>query len=885
MGGMAIGSALLPRLTAPTTHPLKIIAALEAGIAAIGLAMPVVLPLVRPTALSRRWRTSGPHGILLRTAVCALVLLPPTVLMGATLPAISRWSGATREGTSDVGLLYMANIAGGAMGTLVAGFYLLRVYDVHVASAVAVTINLLAASLAWRLAARHAYVPDDAATAGASPEAAVGGDNRVVYLIAALSGLTALGAEVVWTRQLSLLFGASVYTFSLILAVFLTGLGLGSYAGSTLARRVASPMAALGWCQLLLVVAIAYGFRAIVEWLPAWQPTSTYLPTVKSSNDSRGSDSTRFARRWRSCRRRCVWGASFPLALAAATRGRDPGRIVGRINATNTLGSLAGTLSFTLLLVPQFGSHHAQQALVAGAAAAAVAALWTVLGSARRIIAVAACLALAVIAGLAVPPVPGRLIAFGRSVDSYTSIKDILYLEEGATASVAVTRNTAGARQFHISGKVEASDMDIDMRLERMLGHVPALMHPNPETVLVVGVGAGVTAGSFIVHPEVKRIVICEIEPVVPASARAYFGVENHHVFDDPRVELVFDDARHFLETTKETFDLITTDPIHPWVRGAATLYSLEYLEIARRHLKPGGVFTQWVPLYETDETSVKSEIATFVQAFPEATFWNPDLLEEGYDLVAMGRLDSTPISEEEIGRRMRQSPALWQSLRGVTLDSAADVLATYAGRGQDLGPWLEGAAINRERKMPLQYLAGMAANSDPRYLIFQSMLQYRRYPADLFVASPKPRRNCAAGTTDKRLGLALLLAGAGLRELAASHACFTVSAPSFNVSVITTSMAPCWFHFRIASLPFTVTSVIATGPPRPPPSSADSLPPVSLMFQRTLLRTTPSFDGQDPVAEEGLGVLRPRGSTARRAAQIRTHQRLLRIIPHSCSS
>jgi spermidine synthase len=201
----------------------------------------------------------------------------------------------------------------------------------------------------------------------------------------------------------------------------------------------------------------------------------------------------------------------------------------------------------------------------------------------------------------------------------------------------------------------------------------------------------------------------------------------------------VFDDARHFLETTKETFDVITTDPIHPWVRGAATLYSLEYLEIARRHLKPGGVFTQWVPLYETDEASVKSEIATFVQAFPNATFWNPDLLEEGYDLVALGRLDNAPIVESDIERRITASPDLQHLLGGVTLASAADLFATYAGRGRDLAPWLEGAAINRERQMPLQYLAGMAANLDSRYLIFQSMLQYRRYPADLFERAKRP--------------------------------------------------------------------------------------------------------------------------------------------------
>jgi spermidine synthase len=332
--------------------------------------------------------------------------------------------------------------------------------------------------------------------------------------------------------------------------------------------------------------------------------------------------------------------------------------------------------------------------------------------------------------------VPGRLIAYGRSVNSWSSIARFLYVAEGATASIAVTQHVGGARQFHIAGKVEASDMDIDMRLERMLGHVPALMHPHPKSVLIVGVGAGVTAGALSVHPEVERIVICEIEPMVPRSARAYFGNENHHVFDDPRVQLVFDDARHFLQTTHEKFDIITSDPIHPWVRGAATLYSLEYLTLAKNHLAPGGVVTQWIPLYETDERSVKSEIGTFAAVFPDTTLWNPDMLEEGYDLVALGRAQESPIVEAEIQKRIDAAPRLKQSLDAVLLRSAGDILSTYAGRGRDLAPWLTDAEINRERHLRLQYLAGLAANTDNRYGIFQAILNYRRYPADLFVAS-----------------------------------------------------------------------------------------------------------------------------------------------------
>ena len=548
-----------------------------------------------------------------------------------------------------------------------------------------------------------------------------------------LSGLTALGAEVVWTRQLSLLFGASVYTFSLILATFLAGLGLGSLTGSALARRTASPAMAFARCQIALAFAIAFAAWMIVAVLPAWQPTYTFLTRIRSSAWlTFAFDSARCLAAMLPAA--FLWGASFPLALAAASSADDPARSVSRVNAMNTIGALLGTLGFTLLAVPNIGSQHAQQVLVVLAALTAIVLLRQASPSWVRFSVLTAIATAAIVS--VVPATPGGLIAYGRAVSSWPSIKQYLYIAEGATASVAVTLDNAGARQFHIAGKVEASTMDVDMRLERMLGHIPALLHPNPRKILIVGVGAGVTAGALSIHPEVERLVICEIEPRVPESARLYFGDENHHVFDNPKAHLVFDDARHFLQTTQETFDIITSDPIHPWVRGAATLYSEEYLQLVRAHLNPGGVVTQWVPLYETDIPSVKSELGTFVSVFPDTTLWSPDFLEEGYDLVALGRLEGGPINEQAIGRRILGSADVATSLAEVSLGSAGAILSTYAGRGQDLAPWLADAVINRERHLRLQYLAGLAANFDERFLIFQTILKFRRYPADLFQAS-----------------------------------------------------------------------------------------------------------------------------------------------------
>jgi spermidine synthase len=534
-----------------------------------------------------------------------------------------------------------------------------------------------------------------------------------------------------------LLFGASVYTFSLILAVFLGGLAIGGSIGARLARRSGDPAVLLGYAQVALAAAIAAGAWLIVNALPHWQPTRSFLPQIHASAPlTFAFDALRCAVAMLPAT--MLWGASFPLTIAAA-QGRDASRSVAAINALNTVGALSGAITVTLIAIPTFGSQRAQQLLVLLAALSGVVITIPHLkvGANRRLISVLAVSSvITFISVSSVPAIPGRLIAYGRSVNSWDSIKRFLYLAEGATASIAVTEGVGGAKQFHIAGKVEASDMDVDMRLERMLGHVPALFHPQPRSVLIVGVGAGVTAGALSIHPEVERIVICEIERAVPASAQQYFGNENHHVFDDPRVQLVYDDARHFLQTTNERFDIITSDPIHPWVRGAATLYSLEYLQLVRDHLNPGGIVTQWIPLYETDLRSVKSEIATFAQVFPDTTLWNPDLTEEGYDLVALGRVAPSPISEPELNRRLAAAPRVRQSLDSIMLQSAAAILATYAGRAEDLAPLLRDAEINRERHLRLQYLAGLAANRDQRYFIFQELVKHRRYPADLFDAS-----------------------------------------------------------------------------------------------------------------------------------------------------
>ena len=172
------------------------------------------------------------------------------------------------------------------------------------------------------------------------------------------------------------------------------------------------------------------------------------------------------------------------------------------------------------------------------------------------------------------------------------------------------------------------------MRLQRMLGHISALAHNQPESVLVVACGAGVTAGTFVLHPDIKRIVICDIEALVPKVVAPMFDKENYGVVKDSRTQVVLDDGRHFIRTTKEKFDIITSDPIDPWVKGCAALNTVEYYEMCKQHLKPGGVMSLWIPLYESNSETAKSAIATFFKVFPNGILWSNDSDEGGYDAV-----------------------------------------------------------------------------------------------------------------------------------------------------------------------------------------------------------------------------------------------------------
>jgi spermidine synthase len=772
MGGMCLGSLLLPRLISIKHHPLRVYALLELGIGLFGLTILFGMPLIENI-----YTGIAGYGlfrsVLLRSFIAAICLLPPTILMGATLPAISRWVETTPRGVSWMGFFYGGNIFGAVAGCLLAGFYLLRVFDIAIATYVALGVNLivaLSAILISRITSYNYYQPG---TESNGPNTL---KLKVVYITIALSGMAALGSEVIWTRLLSIMLGSTVYTFSIILAAFLVGLGIGSGAGAFLSRNFKRPGFALGMCQFLLILAIAWTSYIITKSIPykpldiTMMSNAWYLFQLDLARSALAVMPPAI-----------FWGASFPLALAAvASYGQDPGRLVGSVYASNTIGAIIGSLAFSLIGIPVLGTAISQKLLVVISAVAAILMFSyslstlksTAASSTKKIISrinirfagvTAGIVFLVVLVISNITTVPWFAVAYGRYMSNYSNLQALsktapeqpdvtitpIYVGEGLNGSVAVTQLSTGVRQFHSIGKVQASTDPRDMRLQRMLGHITSLLTEKPESVLVVGCGAGITAGTFVTNPEVKNIVICDIESMVPKVIAPMFSKENYgiadgiekenpHIVNGKEVRFEYDDGRHYISTSNKKFDIISSDPIDPWGKGAAALYTVEYFTICKAHLKPGGAMSLWIPLYESSTESVKSMISTFFKVFPNGIIWSNDNDGIGYDMVLFGQAEPTHIDIEKLEEKFYDEDytMVRQSLADVGFFYLEDLLGTYAGRAGDLQEWMAGAQINTDRNMRLAYLSGMSINYTQATEIFYDICKYYEFPENLFSGS-----------------------------------------------------------------------------------------------------------------------------------------------------
>jgi spermidine synthase len=736
MGGLALGSALLGGHADRARRPLRLYGLLELGVAACAVCFVVLLeiyptvyaPLARIAEGSRAWVTA------VRVALCAIAMLPATILMGGTLPVLTRFvtSGPERF-ARKVSLLYAINTIGAVTGTFASGFVLLRTLGVGVTLGVAVATNVAVGVAALLLPARWFAAHGDAAVASpagaeapATPvrvgrtEQAEGSPGaipvRLVLFGAAVSGFCALGYEVLWTRMFALVIGTSVYGFTLVLVSFLAGIAIGSHVFGAVRRWDSAD--ASGQLLAFGLVEIGIGIAALAVTLQM-RDLPAHVANVQAIVVGPGAG---FAMRQTAVFVAAavfffvpafLMGAAFPLAATLVSTRRPAGGAVGATYAWNTFGSILGASVTGFVLVPAVGIERSLQLLATlnvgvGCAIGAIA-------SRRRLgpWAVAAATA-AVLVALAAAPDWGRFwdrnyfaIYQNNRRKAYVDAKsrralleatEVLYRFEGVNETISVTRRD-GNQSFVVNARVEASTGGGDMQFQRALGHLPVLLHPDPKRVFVLGAGAGVTLGSATIHPEVERVVLAEIEPGVLPATRL-FGTWNHDAVDSPKLRIVLNDGRNYLATTEERFDVITADPIHPWAGGAAYLYTSEYFASVARHLNPGGVAGQWLPLYELSPADVKSVIATFALHFRHVLAF-----VTMSDCVLIGSDTPFLIDEGALARRLAR-PEIARDLREVEMGSVEDLLSYFVFGTSGAAAYTRGAVVNTDNNLNLEFSA-----------------------------------------------------------------------------------------------------------------------------------------------------------------------------------
>jgi spermidine synthase len=378
----------------------------------------------------------------------------------------------------------------------------------------------------------------------------------------------------------------------------------------------------------------------------------------------------------------------------------------GAENTIRALLLLTGSAAVMLLTLPRLGSAREVN--------------WRRIPGPTLVI-----VAVTILCVISVRPIADELYLWGRHSHVRSRHTNVIELVHGENFTVAVNRAHGKSLQLHINGKVVASTATPDMRLQRMLGHLPAMVNPEAKSALIIGLGAGVTSGSFVPYPGIERIVICEIEPAVAEVTGRHLAHANHNVLEDSRVEVIFDDGRHYLETTHEKFDIITTDPIHPWMKGSSALFTQEFFERAKEHLNPGGVIAQWVPLYESNLGAVQIQLKTMASVFEHTTLWNNQKKGHGYDLVLLGRSSPSTLSEEAYAKYTEDSEQLSGSLRSARLFPFQRLQSTYVGRIDATDDFYKPVPLNLDARMILEYEAGKAINYQRASEIFVRLAEH----------------------------------------------------------------------------------------------------------------------------------------------------------------
>ncbi len=658
IGGLGVGGLLLGPRADAHPRPFLFYAQLETFVALSAAVTPFLLSAVRFLYLASGGSSvlGTPVATVGRLVLSAMVLSLPTVAMGGTLPAAAR--AATRENDlrrQDVAALYALNTLGAVCGCGVATFWMLETFGTRSTLWLAAAFNVLVAMLARQLERSLATARSGAATEPGARADLAGSDAeraaplRFLLLASGGVGFAFFLMELVWYRMLAPLLGGSAFSFGLILAVALAGIGIGGLLYALVSDQRRASLPGFAWSCLLEAGCLAATF-ALGDRLAILALALVPLSNVGFAARVVGWSLTTLVVVLPAA---VVAGYQFPLLIALFGRGRHHvGQQIGWAYAANTVGAIVGSLAGGFGLLPwisAIGTWRLVSALLValGLAAAVVSALQA--PRPRRTLAAHAGLALGVIT-LLIATGPTAIwrhtgIGAGRArADALSSAnqfrtwvntteRDVIWQADGIESSVALVRGHSGLT-FFMNGKSDGSARE-DSGTQVMLGLLGALANPSATTALVVGLGTGSSAGWLAAIPSLDKVDVVEMEPRIVDVARAFSAV-NHDVLANPKVHLTIGDAREILQTTREGYDLIVSEPSNPFRAGIASLFTVEYYRSAASRLHDDGTFIQWLQVYEVDAPTVRTAYKTLAQVFPYIETWHTDVGDVG--LVASKR-------------------------------------------------------------------------------------------------------------------------------------------------------------------------------------------------------------------------------------------------------
>lgn len=730
MGGLGVGSLVMGRVAdrrhaRDRTAPLVLYGYAELVIAAFGILLAVLVPRLTETLASMSAYTIDPRGWhrlsttthAIRYAIAIAAIAPPTLLMGGTLTLLIRFVVGTETSAAGwrIGLLYGLNTAGAALGALSTDFALVPALGLLATQWVAVAANVVAGVgalvLARRLGDSEAGRSVTSDTTPVDPKT-----RRLVSVVATASlatGFSAMGIEILWFRFIGQITGAYRSVFSLLLAVILVGLWLGSVAGGWAHRRYGQPARTFAFAQAVVVVAFL-GLLGVVDHYAAYRQ---HLSSLREAYASAGPLGRQWLALGANLRPALVvaaipafaMGFSFPLANALVQRAAPSvGRSAGALYLATTIGNVLGSVLVGFVLLPALGIRWTTFTLAAVATLAIVpmiavgrahpddeASTRTV---APSLVAITFA-ALACGAFLLLPP--KRLLAPAIPHGDHDGTRRLVTVSEGSNETLAVLEVMGVQRELYTNGHPMSSSSATSQRYMRGFSHIPLLHAEAPTDVLVICFGVGNTVHAASLHPTVERLDVADLSRQVLEHAHHFQGA-NHGVLEDDRVGVYVNDGRHHLQLQPEDrYDLITLEPPPIAFAGVAALYTRDFYALARSRLKPGGLMTQWLPIYQVPREQALALVRAFVEVFPTSVLLSGDRAE----LILMGiEGDDLTLAPDTLARRLDERPEVARDLDRVALADEKELFGSFVATADVLREATEGVPPVTDDRPTLEY-------------------------------------------------------------------------------------------------------------------------------------------------------------------------------------